>query len=94
MPDEVRHELHQMDHLRGAGVGELVSRDGRFRNLQEIGGAVHGVHVLIDHPPHVPALTPQDPFHAQALRLGVDLGVEALHHLVGGEETEIPAVDA
>ena len=64
---------------------------GRDRHFQKIRRAVHGVHVLVQHAPHVAALAAQNPLHAQALGLGVDLGVEPLHHLVGGEQAEVAA---
>ena len=36
------------------------------------------------------ALAPEDPFDPEALGLRVDLGVEALDHLVRGEQAEVP----
>ena len=37
----------------------------------------------------MPALASEDPFDSQALRLRIDLGVEALGHLVGGKQAEV-----
>jgi hypothetical protein len=47
------------------------------------------VHVLMEDPPHMAALAPKDPFDPEALCLRVDLGVEALDHLMGGEQAEV-----
>ena len=64
-------------------------RDGHF---QEIRRAVHRVHVLVQHAPHVAALAAQDPLHAQPFRFRVDLRVQPLDHLVGVEQAEIAAL--
>ncbi len=65
---------------------------GETGSFQEIRRTVHGVHVLVQHAPHVAALAAQDPLHAQAFGFGVDLGVEPLDHLVGGEQAEVAAL--
>ena len=65
---------------------------GETGSSQEIGRAVHRVHVLVDHAPHVAALSAEDPFDPKPLCLGVDLGVEALDHFVRREEAEVPAL--
>src|SRR3990172_6528007 len=90
--DEVRRELHDVDHLGRAGVLEPRAGHGRDRDLEEVRGSVHRVHVLVQHAPHVAALAAQDPLHSQALRLGVDLGVEPLHHVGRGEHAEVAAL--
>ena len=43
----------------------------------------------MDDAPHVTALAADNELDAEALGFCVDLLVEALHHLVGGEETEV-----
>ena len=74
--------------------GVLEARAGHRRDghLEEIRRAVHRVHVLVQHAPHVAALAAQDPLHAQPLRLGVDLGVQPLDHLVRREQAEVAAL--
>ena len=92
MVDEIRSELDNVCHLRAAGIVEPGSGDGRNRHLEEVGGTVHGVHILVDDPPHVAAFAAQDPFDAQPLGFGVHLGIQPLHGLVGGEKPEVPAL--
>ena len=43
----------------------------------------------MENTPHVTAFTTEDPANAQTFCLGIHLAVEFLHHLVGGEETEV-----
>ena len=62
---------------------------GRNRLFQKIGGTVHGIHILMDDPPHVAALATENPLDAKAFCFGINLGVESLDHLVGGEEAEV-----
>ena len=64
---------------------------GETGGFQKIGRTVHGVHILVQHAPHVAALSAQNPLHAEAAGLRVDLGVQPLGHLVGGEEAEVAA---
>ena len=91
VPDQVGHELHEMDHLRGLGVLEDGPRDGRLRNFQEVGRPIQRIHVLIDDPPHVPALAADDPFDTQPFGFGVHFGIQPFHGFVGGEEAEVAA---
>ena len=90
--DQVGDELHDVDHLGGPGVLEDRAGDRRDRHFQEIGRAVHGVHVLVQHPPHVAALAAEDPLDPQPLGLGVDLGVQPFDHFVRGEQAEVAAL--
>ena len=46
VPDQIGGEFGDVHHLRGAGIFEPRPRDRRNRLLEEIGGAVHRVHVL------------------------------------------------
>ena len=89
--DQVRGELADVHHLCGTGVFEDCAGDGRNRHFEEIGRAVHRIHILMEHAPHVTALAAEDPFDAETFGFFVHLGVEALHHLVRGEEPEVAA---
>ena len=82
MLDEVGHELDDVNHPRRACVLEQRPRDGRTRLIEEIRGTIHGVHILMENPPHVAALSAKNPLHTQAFGLSVNLGVEALDGLV------------
>ena len=53
--------------FRIAVTETTAARDGRF--LEEIGRAIPRIHVLIEHPPHMPALSSQDPFYSEPLGL-------------------------
>jgi hypothetical protein len=89
--DQVGRKLRDVHHLGGFGVLEFGAGDGDDRFFKKIGRPVHGVHVLVDHPPHVAALAAQDPFDPQALGLHVHFGIEPFHGLVGGEKAEVAA---
>ena len=43
-------------------------------------------------PPHMAALTSQNPFDAQTFRFRVDLCVEPFDHLMGIEQSEVAAL--
>ncbi len=61
--DQVGGELADVHHLRGPGILEPRAGDRARPAPQEVGRAVHGVHVLVEHPPHVAALAAEDPLH-------------------------------
>ena len=90
--DQIGGKLADVDHLGRGSVVEHGSGDRRFRNLEEVGRSVHGVHILMQHPPHMAALAAEDELDAEALGLGVHLGVELLHRLVVGEQAEVTAL--
>jgi len=91
MLDKVGGELDNVRHLGAAGIVEAGPGNGGNRHLEKVGRTVHGVHVLVDNPPHVAAFAAQDPFDAKALGFGVHLGIQPLHGFVGGEEAEVAA---
>ena len=92
VPDQIRGKLGDVHHLGGGRVFEDRTGHGRSGHFQKIGRAVHGIHVLVDNPPHMTALTTQNPLDPKALRLGIHLAVQFLHHLVGCEEAEVAAL--
>ena len=75
--DKVRGEFH-MNHLCRLGVFELSPRYGRNSFSRKFSGAIHGVHVLMNNPPHVAAFASQYPFHTQTFGLRVYFCVEPL----------------
>jgi len=81
-----------VNHLGGFGVFEFGTGNGVDRFFQKIRRAVHGIHILVDHPPHVTALATEDPFNPQALGFHIHLGVEPFHGLMGGKKTKITAL--
>ena len=87
--NKVGGELRNVNHFGGLGIVEPGAGDGRDGFFQEIRRPIHGVHVLVDHTPHVAAFPAKDPFDAEAFGFIVHLGVETLHHFVGRERTEV-----
>ena len=84
-----------MDHLCRIGVLKFCSRKGINRLFQVTSLCkvkVHGTHVLIDDTPHVAAFSAQDPLYPQALGLGIHLGVELLHYLIGRKQTKVSSL--
>ena len=79
--DQIGGELTDVDHLGRARILKAGAGDGGNRLLEKIRRTVQSIHVLVEDPPHVPAPA-QDPFHAQTLRLRVDLRVQTLDHFV------------
>jgi len=66
----------------------IACRSRRDRVLEEVGRTVEGVHVLVDHPPHVPALGAMIHFTPPP-GLGVILA-SAVDHLVRAERRSAP----
>ena len=89
--DQIGGELADVQHLGGLRVIEARSGHRRNRHFKKVRRAVHRIHVLVNHAPHVPALAAENPFHPKALGFVVDLGVQPLHHLVRAEQAEVAA---
>ena len=67
----------------------VIGETGVF---EEVGRAVHRIHILMDHAPHMAAFAAEDPLHAQTSRFLVDLGVQPLRHLMRGEQAEVASL--
>ena len=92
MVDQVSRELGNVHHLGGCRVLEHRARVGRNRRRHVRGRrAVVGVHVLVDHAPHVAAFAAQNPLGAQTFGFGVHFGVELLCHVERGKGAEVAA---
>ena len=90
--NQVGGELAYVHHLGGARILKTCTRHRRHRHFQKVGRPVHGVHVLVQHAPHMPAFAAQNPLHSEPLRFVVYLGVQPLHHLVRAEQAEVAAL--
>ena len=89
---QIGGELADVHHARGAGILESCPGDGRNGFFEKISRAVHGVHILVEHAPHVSAFAAQNPLHSQAAGFFVDFCIQPLRHLVGGEQAEVAAL--
>jgi hypothetical protein len=89
---QVRGELADMHHARRACILEARAGDWRHGRLEKVRRAVHRIHVLVQHAPHVAALPAQYPLDTKALGLGINLGVQTLHRVVRTEQPEVAAL--
>ena len=89
--DKIRGKFREMNHFGGFGVFEFCAGDGRHWFFQKISRPVHGIHVLVDDPPHVSAFPAKYPFDPKTLGLGIHLGIKALHHFMRGKGAKIAA---
>ena len=61
--DQIRGKFANVNHFVGFGALENGAGDRRFGQLEKVSRAIHGVHVLVTHPPHVATLSTDDPLH-------------------------------
>src|SRR5208337_115193 len=70
--DEVGSEFDNVHHLRSFCTFELCAGYGRNRYIQKIRRTVPCVHVLVEHSPHMAALSADYPLYAKAFCFGID----------------------
>ena len=91
MMNQVSRKFCNVYHFGCGGIAEPCSCNRRNRHFKKISRAVHSVHILMHHTPHVPALTTEYPFHTKPFCFVIHLGVQLLHHIVRGEHAEVSA---
>jgi hypothetical protein len=63
MLDKISSKFRDMYHFGGSGIIKDRTGEWRFRYFQEIRWSIHGIHILMQHTPHMPALTAKNPFN-------------------------------